>query len=457
MNGCVNFAGCREEFELNTKEIARSLKRALPSILFALPRTILLGLTLATSLHAASDYDQKVLNEIGIMLDELYEGGLIPNYVVDIRKDGRKIYFAARGTTELGGGIPVSEDSIYMLASMSKPIVSSAILRLIDEGKLGLDDELATYLPQFSSMLVAPNGSFDQPFEEAKRPITIRHLLTHTSGFTYTPAVLGVGDVAEQYSEVNLLFAPSAEEFLDILSQLPLVAHPGEAFHYSVSIDVLGAIIEKLTNKRLGDYLREVIFEPLGMDNTAFYVPQEKRKLMPRIYGPATPNNPAPFFENDPIKWQIAEVLYFGLTYEQIGPRGPIDSGGGGLYSSSSDFGKYTQMVANGGTYGETRIMSARAASLHFQNLMPNLGLDAFRANFGDAATYMQFGGGFGIKREEDGSGAADYYFWGGAANTFFWIDGQDKSVGAFFTHIAPPRYNLTDQIEQIVDRARIE
>ena len=440
-----------------TKRMRKNGNRLLKFAVQSVFLSVLLSVP-AKVMANASGYDPKILKEIGAMLDELYDGGLIPNYVVDIRKDGKKIYFAARGTTELGGNVPVSEDSIYMLASMSKPIVSSAALRLIDEGIIGLDDELAKYFPQFETMLVAPNGSFDLPFEEAKRSITIRHLLTHTSGFTYPPAVLGVGDVAEQYAEVFIANRPDTrEEWLDLLSQIPLVAHPGESFHYSVSIDVLGAIIESLTSKRLGDYLDEIIFEPLGMKNTGFYVPQEKRKLMPRVYGPATPNNPAPFFEDDPIKWKIAEVPYFGRTYDQIGHKGPMDSGGGGLYSSSSDFGKYTQMVANGGIFGKTRILSANAASLHFQNLMPNLGLEAFRANFGDAATYMQFGGGFGIKREEDGSGEADYYFWGGAANTFFWIDGQDKSVGAFFTHIAPPRYNLTDQIEEIVDRARIE
>ena len=113
-------------------------------------------------------------------------------------------------------------------------------------------------------------------------------------------------------------------------------------------------------------------------------------------------------------------------------------------------------MVANNGQLDGVRILSSEMASLHFEDLMPNLGLEAFRANFGDAASFMQFGGGLGIKMEEDGSGRHDYYFWGGAANTFFWIDGEDKSVGAFFTHMAAPRYNLTDQIEAIVDRARI-
>ena len=402
-------------------------------------------------------YDQSKLAEIGTRLDALYESGVIPNYVVDIRRAGQPVYFRARGNTELGGSVPVSDETIYVLASMSKPIVSTAVLKLIEEGKLGLDDPLAKYFPQFESMLVAPNGDLDVPFEEANTAITIRHLLTHTAGFTYPPEVLGVGDVAELYNEIGLFGANSSEEFGDILSQIPLVAHPGETFNYSVSIDVLGGIIEQVTGKRLSAHLKESIFDPLKMNNTGFFVSDEKRQLLAKIYGPASPNNPAPLIENDPIEWKISEALYFGRDFENMGRKPLVDSGGGGLFSSSNDFLQYAQMVANYGELNGIRILSRQTAELHFQDLMPGLGLEAFRANFGEAAKYMKFGGGFGIKMEEDGSGAADYYFWGGAANTFFWIDGEDQSVGAFFTHIAPPRYNMTDQIEDIVDQARIK
>ena len=221
--------------------IAKRLKSVL--LVFAI-----LGLAGHTTAEGVQ-YDQAKLAEIGNKLDQLYESGVIPNYVVDIRRAGQPVYFRARGNTELGGGVPVSDESIYVLASMSKPIVSTAVLKLIEDGKLGLDDPLAKYFPQFESMLVAPNGDLDAPFEEAKQAITIRHLLTHTSGFTYPPQVLGVGDVAQQYDDIGLLWgaASSSEEFADILSQIPLVAHPGETFNYSVSIDALGSIFGRFT------------------------------------------------------------------------------------------------------------------------------------------------------------------------------------------------------------------
>lgn len=114
-------------------------------------------------------------------------------------------------------------------------------------------------------------------------------------------------------------------------------------------------------------------------------------------------------------------------------------------------------MVAEGGSIDGIKVLKPEITSLHFENLMPGLGLEAFRDNFGDAAAYMEFGGGFGIKSEEDGSGRPDYYFWGGAANTFFWIDGAKSSMGGFFTAVHPPRFNVSDEIEEIVDRARIK
>lgn len=427
---------------------------------------MLIGLTLlavnittrADELAAPAGFDREKLEAITALVDNLYEDGLIPNYVVDIQRRGETIYHAERGRTTLGTGSPVNSDTIYAIASMTKPIVSTAILRLIQEGRIQLDDPLMKFLPEFESMLVAPGGSLSSTFEEASGPITIRHLLTHTSGFTYPPAVLGVGDVAEQYAEIGLVGngATSIQEFTELLAQLPLVAHPGETFNYSVSVDVLGAIIEKITGQRMGDYLDEIIFKPLGMKDTAFEVASDDRVRFARIYAPSTPNNPAPFFEADPIKWQISETLYFDRNFEQMGVRGDWDSGGGGLYSTVRDYQTYAAMVANRGELNGVRILNEDIADIHFQDLMPGLGLEAFQAAFGDAASSMKFAGGYGIRMKDDGSGDPDYYFWGGAANTFFWIDADDGSTGTFFTHVAPIRYNLIDQIEQIVDEARL-
>ena len=403
-------------------------------------------------------YDSAKLNKIQVLLDSLYDKGQIPNYAVEIRRGGEPIYSAYRGQTELGGELSVDENTIFWVASMGKPIVSTAVLKLIGEGKLGLDDTLSKYFPEFKDMVVAPLGDLDIPFEPARSEITIRNLLTHTSGFTYSPAVLGLGDVAEQYLELGVMSQNySLPDNLELLSQIPLVAHPGSSFNYSVSTDVLGAVIEKVTGMRLGEYLGQEFFEPLGMKDTAFSVAPSKRSRFARFYQPASLNNPAPLVADSNIKWQIAEAAPFGLPYDGWGQPPRYDSGGGGIYSTADDFLKYAEMVAAGGTYEGKVYLTPETAEIHFQDLMPYLGLEAFETAFGEAARFMKFGGGYGIKLEEDGSGNPDYYFWGGAANTFFWIDAADQSVGVFFTHIWPPRYNLSDQIEQLVDEARLK
>ncbi len=403
-----------------------------------------------------SGYNASKLAEIKELLDNLYDKGHIPNYAVEIRRHGEEVYSAYRGKTELGGKLAVDENTIFWVASMGKPIVSTAVLKLIQDGKLSLDDELSTFFPDFESMVVAPLGDLDVPFAIAKSKITIRNLLTHTSGFTYSPDVLGVGDVAEQYAELGVMSQRySLVENLELLSQIPLVAHPGTSFNYSVSVDVLGAVVEKITGMRLGEYLDMNFFKPMGMNDTAFLVPDEKRSRFARFYEVASIKNPAPVIDGSKISWEIAETAPFGLPYEYWGKPPRYDGGGGGLYSTAADFLKYAEMVAAGGVYDGRTYLKPETAAIHFQDLMPELGLEAFEAAFGEAAQFMKFGGGYGIKMDEDGSGAVDYYFWGGAANTFFWIDGEDQSVGVFFTHIWPPRYNMSDQIEQMVDEAR--
>lgn len=405
----------------------------------------------------AAGYSSVRLDKIRGVIDPIYEDGRIPNYVIALYKGNRVFYSAVRGNVRIGTTDPVGTDTIFHMASMSKPMVSTAILRLIEEGRLSLDSTLPEFFPEFKNMYVAPGGDFDSRFEEANRDITVRDLLTHTSGFTYGEAIIGFGDVAKQYDELSLIVGPQAQtktisEHMATLAQIPLVAQPGTSFNYSVSIDVLGAIIEKVVGVRLSDHLSRTIFEPLGMKDTGFDVPTEKRHRYSYVYTPATREDPAiGNIDGDPIDWKLTEL-----------PRASepavrkFDSGGGGIQSTADDYATYLNMVANQGSVGGTRILNESTAALHTKNLVPGLGLESFRETFGDAAKFMSFGGGFGIKKEEDGSGNDDYYFWGGAYNTFFWIDGDKETIGVFLTHHYPVQYNISDQIEQIVDEARL-
>jgi len=409
-------------------------------------------------------YDSKKLKELTGIADRLYNDGRIPNYIISLYKDDKNFFQAAKGKTELEMGASVDEDTIFHTASMSKPMVTTALFRLIQDGKLSLDDPLDKFFPQFNQLMVAPGGDFNNQFEPAKRKITIRDLVTHTSGFSYGQAVAGFGDVGKLYDELQLFSQMGAPDknlldHLNNLSEVPLVAHPGEEFNYSVGISVIGAIIQKLTEKDLATYLREILFEPLGMENTGFLLTPSQAKNTSSVYGSQSLDPRARFqplgkisTQQEPIDWKIAEVIPSAAF--TIKP--PFYSGGGGILSSAKDYAIYLSMIANNGSLNGVEILKPEFAKLHTASLAPGVSAEGFLRAFGDAAEYMGFGGGFGIKNEPEDNSAVDYIFWGGAFNTFFWVDLEDKSVGLFLTAHWPVQYNISDVLEQIVDEARL-
>ena len=410
-------------------------------------------------------YDSSKLALAQEKADSLYEDGRIPNYVLALYKDGKRFFLANRGLTELKNGVAVDTETIYHLASMSKPIVTTAIFRLVQDGKLSLTDKLSKFYPEFSDMMVAPEGDFKNQFERAAREINILDLVTHTSGFTYSENITGFGDVGRTYEELGIFqgkIGKTMEQHMMTLSEVPLIAQPGKEFNYSVSADVLGAIIEKVTGKSLAVYLDEVIFSPLGMMSTRFELNSAEVKRMSHIYagGDASmfggkPSDTAAIGKiersGENINWKIFEFL----APHAFSDKPTFYSGGGGLLSSANDYARYLSMIAGDGQVDEITILEPNLAKLHKKQLV-DLPPGAFRRAFGDAAEYMTFGGGFGVKRDPSDSTKIDYIFWAGAFNTFFWLDLSDDSIGIFFTAHWPVKYNISDSIEQIVDEARL-
>ena len=406
-------------------------------------------------------YDSTKLSEMHEGFEALYNDGLIPNYVIAVAREGNIFYSALNGDSRLGSGKKVDLDTQYPLASMTKPFVSTAIMKLIEDGELSLESELSEFLPQFSDMFVAPGGSLEQ-LEEARRPITILDLLTHTSGLTYGEYVTGVGDVAKLYDEFNIIDrCLSGEENMEILSQIPLVAQPGTEWNYSVATDVLGAVIEVVTGKTMGEYLDEVIFKPLGME-AGFTLSQETLDNdWAMIYGLPGANNPAiGKIEGSEIVWKIAEVdgnpnaerptfmqCPRGITHDD--ERYQFDSGGGGINGSAQDYLKFMSMIMGGGEFQGVRIISEDSV-----NFMLSEQVDvAYPAQFGNNI----FGAGFGINLQLDDPSEVDFYRWGGAYNTGFWMDPADNSVGVILSSHWPGRYNRGNAVEQMLDDARIE
>ena len=400
-------------------------------------------------------FDSEKLSAIVDRADSVYEAGLIPNYVIALAKDGKVFFSESRGNRVLGGNDPVGMNTIFPLASMSKPVVSSAIFKLIEEGEITLRTELSEIYPQFSSMVVAESGNLDTQFEEANRAITILDLLTHTSGLEYATSVTGRSGVASLYEELGLMNSCiSASENMELLSQLPLVSQPGESWVYSVSIDVLGAVIEAVTGETLGSYVGRTIFNPLGMENSAWRFSDEiLENDYALIYKPPELGE-MPLGDTDDIgvNFQLVEA---GLGCEIL-PRSPVgsseivfDSGGAGMMGTATDYLKYISMIAGLGQFNNVRVLdesSVAAQTTQQVDVAQNLNGSAGR----------MFGAGFGITVDPENPEEMDFYSWGVSYNTGFFVDPKDGTVGVQMSSCLGCRQALIPSIEQIVDDARL-
>jgi CubicO group peptidase (beta-lactamase class C family) len=302
---------------------------------------------------------------------------------------------------------------------MSKPITSVALMALYEEGAFQLSDPVSKFLPQFKDMQVWK----EDHYEDAKGPITMHHLLTHTAGLSY--GVGGDSPVNQQYQEAKLLEAKDLDEFIDKLAKIPLYFEPGERWQYGVATDVLGAVAEKISGQNFAEFLKTKIFDPLGMDDTFFHVPADKLERFPSNHFWNAEENKLVAVGND----AALNNSYFG---------GMLYSGGGGLVSTIGDYMKFLEMLRNGGALGKTRILSPKTIEYMTRN---HLGATTEVGVSGEAPTIdlqaawrgIGFGLGFGIVTDPAEIGVVSSpgsYFWGGYAGTVFWIDPEEDLVG---------------------------
>ncbi|RDC59581.1 uncharacterized protein HME9302_00771 [Alteripontixanthobacter maritimus] len=339
-----------------------------------------------------------------------------------------------------GGQTPVDMDSLYRIYSMTKPITGMAVMMLIDEGKLGLDQPLADILPAFANMQVQveADGSIGpENLEPAKRPITIRHLLTHTSGLGY--GIIQKGPIMQAYTErglvpgqVSRLPIPglgrgnpvrSLAKFADELAQLPLVYQPGTQWSYSVSLDLLGRVIEVASGKPFDVFLKERLFEPAGMDSTYFTVPKSEIERFTTNYGvlggALLPIDPAEtsIYLDDPA----------------------FAFGGAGLVSSARDYDRFLRMLIGYGKIDGKRVMGELAVRVGTSNLLP--------ANTSTAGTFMGDGG-FGAGGRVTGKA----FGWGGAAGTAAFADFDTGLRAQLFTQYMPSQaYPIQSNFSELV------
>jgi CubicO group peptidase (beta-lactamase class C family) len=361
----------------------------------------------------------------------------VPGGVVGIVRDGKLVYLKAHGTSNPATQAPMQVDSIFALASMTKPMVSVAALSLTQQAKLPLFSKVSDYYPAAGAMKVAikkPDGSMD--YENVKNPMTVQDLMRHTSGLTYGGRPDTSGAAASLYpSTEDIIKMKNANEFMERITKLPLVYQPGTIFEYSSSFELLGAVIEKITAKSLDSYLRETIWNPLRMNDTGFNVPDNKKSRQ------------AYAFKLNPLNNRPQTISYLekGMDFE---------NGGGGSLGTVPDYLKFGQMLLNGGEFNGQRILIPAMVNLMTSDQMNKKIIN----NVANVEPHREgYGFGLGVAvRTEPGlaavPGNVGEYSWNGAYGTGYFADPQAKLVVVFGT-AAPGdlRKYYREQIQNLV------
>ena len=329
----------------------------------------------------------------------------LPGAVVLIARQGKLALFESLGLLDPATGVPMTRDAIFRIYSMTKPVVSVAAMMLMEQGRLLLSDPVAKYLPEYANQKVARQVEGVVHLQEVRQLATVQDLLRHTAGLTYE--FMGSSSVQRQYAQSRIGSRErSNAEFSRQLAALPLMFEPGTAWEYGRSTDVLGRLVEVVSGTTLGTYLRENIFEPLGMEETWFSVPQQHQ------YRIAEP------FARDPDG--AMQMRLVDLREDPV-----MESGGGGLASTALDYARFLQFMLNRGELDGARLLGSRTVAY-----MTSDHLGSIPVNSGASRELLPLGYGFGLGfavRKETGlatePGSVGAYYWGGMAGTTFFVD----------------------------------
>ena len=394
--------------------------------------------------------------DIREVLDPLTDQRLIPGYFLTLHRSGETLLEISEGFADDELQLVPSKQTLYSIASMTKPLTALATVKLFSEGRISLDDPVSKYLPQFSNPLVAFGGSYDSQLEAARSPMLVKHLLTHTSGLTYSTDITGVGDVAQAYKDLKILSLDSnvqtelatLEAHVNQLAELPLVSQPGDEFNYSVSYDLLSAIIENVVEEPFDEFMAREIFEPLGMRNSFFLIPEEKLGNLSTLYAPLIRTFQIP---GTPKMYQKSNLL--PTTMKNFGLQLAFASGGTSLVTTAEDYQKFLHFLMGSGA--ELAISQDYLDLVLQDQTASDYGYSMMTKSLGRQADQMSMSYGLGIRYEEqpDGKLAYDYHFWSGAFNTAFWFDVETGVSGVFMTQLFPTRYTVTSKLDSVVDQ----
>jgi CubicO group peptidase (beta-lactamase class C family) len=380
----------------------------------------------------AAGMNARRLERIRPVMQAYVDRGVYAGINTLIARRGKVVHAGEFGWRDKEAGLGMTADTIFRLYSMTKPIICVALMTLLEEGRFRLIDPLARYIPAFGRVKVREaDGSLVDPV----RPIMVRDLMTHMSGLSYH--FVEDSPLAKVYNEGKLLDAQcSLEAAIDDLARLPLAFQPGARWRYSVGIDVAARVIEVISGRPLGSFLSERLFEPLGMADTGFGVPPEKRGRVAAMYGRPDVITAGPTVARELDAWSkgVNDRLDVSKSY-------PVDApdvfmrGGHGLFSTIGDYFRFAQMLVNGGELDGTRILGRKTLELMHSNHVPAALLPL------DIGGLPLPGYGFGLGSrvlldvaQSGAPGSVGEFGWSGAAKTHYWVDPKEELVGLFFT-----------------------
>jgi CubicO group peptidase (beta-lactamase class C family) len=381
----------------------------------------------------------------GFLAERYLAPGLLPHAQLLVARDGIPVHFSTQG--EARSGVPLRDDAIFRIASMTKPLTSIGFMMLLEEGKVSLDQPVASVVPELEKVRVYGGGGGAEPFQTTapERPMIMLDLLRHTSGLTYDFQNHSPVDAAYRAQGLDVLRPRhNLEEFVAILGTLPLEFSPGAAWNYSVSTDVLGLVVQRVSGTPFEDFLARRIFEPLGMVDTGFEVPAEQQDRLPDAWVHLP---------------ERGTILYDrGGGEGQWAKRPLLVGGGGGLVGTTADYHRFCHMLLNGGELDGVRLLGRKTIELMTCNHLPG-GADLTelsRSMFSEAIYSGQgFGLGFGVNMDPVKAmapGTAGEYYWGGIFSTYFFIDPVERVSMVFMTQLMPSStYPVRRQLKAMV------
>ena len=390
------------------------------------------------------------LRRLDAVLHRYVDGGKLPGVQTVVSRHGEVVHRDFYGHTDVEAGKPVVPDTLYRIYSMTKPITSVALMMLYEEGHFLMENPVSRWLPEFADLSVWVDGTADAPqTRPLETPLTVHHVLTHTSGLTYGFQYQHPVDELYRRDGLGNFGVPDydLDECLRRLAKLPLLFEPGTRWNYSMSTDVCGALVERMSGQPLDEFFRTRIFEPLGMHDTGFCAPESQIDRCSVLYVFAPGKGMRPMAPASAMTQRPAML-----------------SGGGGLVSSTDDYLRFCQMLVNGGEVAGVRLLSPRTLRFMTTNHLPGgrtlneMGQSTFAETAMDGTG---FGLGFSVLLDPAANrslGTPGQFAWGGAASTAFWVDPVEDLTVVFMTQLLPSNtYPLRRHLQAGVYQALVD